>query len=179
MEGPRLSFESLGHFADMNGISRFNAYQRNLLNLPDPPMDSALADFFSDSSHAHYTTDEYAAELAADAPPHVLPPVVDFRMFQAAQQNQLLRAESSSRPEKLHSVSSAQPVAQRAGSEFSKPLLPVCVLLHARFAHDVCVIQACGGSNASCKAKRLSVNLRQPASDTLRYKACDASVTGI
>ena len=127
MEGPRFSFESLGHFADSNGISQFNAYQRSLLNLPDPPIDSALADFFLDNSHASFATDELAAELAADAPPHVLPPVVDY--FHAAQQHQLLRAESSSMPEKLHSASSAQPMAKRAGSELLKPLLLVCLIV--------------------------------------------------
>ena len=116
--------ESFGYFADSSsGLSQLHAYQRNLLNLPDPPIDSALAELFAEGPHVHLTTDELAAELAADAPPHILPPIVDFGMFQAAQQKPLeLRAESSSIPEPLHAVSAARAVAQPSESELCRTL---------------------------------------------------------
>lgn len=130
----RSEMESFGYFADSSsGLSQLHAYQRNLLNLPDPPIDSALAELFAEGPHVHLTTDELAAELAADAPPHILPPVVDFSMFQAAQQKPLeLRAESFSMPERLHTVSAAQAVAQPSESASQNP----CYLFLYPFTHS-------------------------------------------
>lgn len=121
MDGPRFPFESIGHFTD-TGLSQINAYQRNLLSLPDAQMENALIELFADGPNAHLSADDLAAELAATAPPHVLPPVVDFGMFQAAQQQPLLRAESSSLPERSRPVSAARP-ASRPESKLAKPLL--------------------------------------------------------
>lgn len=122
MDGPRFSFESMGHFADI-GLSHINAYQRNLMALPDAQMDNALVELFTGGPNAHLTTDDLAAELAAEAPPHNLPPVVDFGMFQAAQQDRLLRAESSSLPERHRPIPAVQPVTQPSESKPAKPLL--------------------------------------------------------
>lgn len=147
MDGPRFPFESIGHFTD-TGLSQINAYQRNLLSLPDAQMESALIELFADGPHAHISADELAAELAATAPPHILPPVVDFGMFQAAQQQPLLRAESSSLPERSRHVSAARPSSQRPESKLAKPLLHTQGVLRLYR-----LTSSCGGTATRARAQ--------------------------
>ena len=145
--------ESLGHMGD-NGIRYLPGYARGLGTLPDPAIDSALAELFSDDPRGLPTTAELATELAAAAPALVLPPVIDYGMFEAAQYHELLRSASSNRPQRLASSSAAQAIAQPAGLS---PYPKLLALVHPRQnLHDdfvICYILDLDiGGHCSCSA---------------------------
>ena len=151
MEGPRFSYESLGHFVADNGIRQSPAYPHGLGTLSDPAIDSALAELFSDSPRGLPAAHELATEVATGAPTSVLPPVIDFGMFQAAQYSDLLGSDVSSRPQRLGSESAAQPTAQSSGM-----LQTFCV--HSALCHCVsCMWDASLHALSACVALSTTV----------------------
>ncbi len=77
-----------GHVEPWSGYGQLDAYYRGMLNLPDPALGSSVADLLADASHAGASGASLAAELNRAGAQEALPPVIDFGVFQAAQQDQ-------------------------------------------------------------------------------------------